>query len=165
LSFLIVWPIIPNTISSDEGYIMKAEDAVQLMKDMVAAVNSWDFKKAASFFTNDLVYEDVPSGKVCRGVKEYIDFAGMVRAEFPDRTWELKSAFSDGHKIASETVWSGAFTNSQNPDRPATGKRVTIRCISITELREGKICRNSDYYDMLSVSQQLGSLLPGMKKD
>jgi steroid delta-isomerase-like uncharacterized protein len=144
---------------------MKATDAVQIMKSMVAAVNSWDFEKAATFFTEDLVYEDVPSGKVCHGIKEYIDFAGMVRSQFPDRTWKLKSAFSDGHKIASETVWSGTFTHSNNPERPPTHRRVTIMCISITELRGGKICRNSDYYDILSVSQQLGSLLPGMKSE
>jgi steroid delta-isomerase-like uncharacterized protein len=144
---------------------MKAAEAIKIMKDMIVAVNSWDFEKAATFFTDDLVYEDVPSGKVCHGVKEYIDFARMVRTEFPDRTWEFKSAFSDGQKIASETVWSGTLTHSNNPDRPATSRRVTMRCISMTELREGKICRNSDYYDMLSVSQQLGSLLPGMKTE
>jgi steroid delta-isomerase-like uncharacterized protein len=142
---------------------MKAANAVKMMKDMVSAVNSWDFEKAATFFTDAIVYEDVPSGKVCHGIKEYIDFAGMVRAELPDRTWKVISAFSDGQKIASETVWSGTFTHSKNPDRPATGKYVSIKCISITEIRYGKICRNSDYYDMLSVSKQLGSLLPGMK--
>lgn len=144
---------------------MKAIDAVEVMKGMVAAVNSWDFEKAASFFTDDLVYEDIPSGKVWHGIKEYIDFARMVRNEFPDRTWKLKSAFSDGRRIASETVWSGTFTHSSNPERPATGKYVSVRCVSITEVHNGKICHNSDYYDMLSVSQQLGSLLPGHHSD
>jgi len=136
-------------------------DAVKIIKEFVVAVSSWDFKKASSFFTDDIVYEDVPSGKVCHGIKEYIDFASMVRNEFPDRTWVLKSAFSDGHKVAFETIWNGTFTRSHNPDRPATGKRVTIKCVSIAEIRNGKIYRNSDYYDMLSVTQQLGSMLPG----
>ena len=140
-----------------------AIDTVKIIEDMIAAMNSWDLDKVASYFTDDCLCEDVPSGKVCHGIKEYIDLAKMVREEFPDRSLELKSAFSDGHKIASESVWSGTFANSRNPERPATGKHVSVRYITITELRDGKICRNSDYYDMLSVSQQLGSLLPGME--
>ena len=138
------------------------DDAVKIIEDMIAALNSWDLKKAASYFTDDCLYEDVPLGKVYHGKKEFIDFAMMVRDEFPDRKLELKSAFSDGNRIASETVWSGTFTHSRNPERPATGKQVSIRYVTITELRDGKICRSSDYYDMLSVSKQLGSLLPGM---
>jgi len=133
------------------------EDAVKIMKDMMAAMNSWDLEKAASFFTDDLVYEDVGSGMVFHGVREYLDFAEKVRAEFPDRKWEMKSAFSDGHNIATEAVWSGTFTQSViNPERPATGKYVSVRCVSITELRNGKICRNRDYADYLSFQRQLG---------
>ena len=142
---------------SDKGGIMMVEDAVKIMKDMMAAMNAWDLEKAASFFTDDLVYEDVGSGMVFHGVKEYMDFAEKVRAEFPDRKWEMKSAFSDGHNIATEAVWSGTFTQSViNPDIPATGRHVSIRCVSITELRDGKIYRNRDYYNGLSLQQQLG---------
>ena len=145
--FLIGYPIICTTLNLDKGGIKMATDAAKIMKDMVAAVNSWDFEKTASFVTDDLVYEDVPTGMVFHGIKELADFAKIVHFEFPDRTWELESAFSDGHKIASETVWSGTFTHSSNPERPATGKHASIRCVSITELRNGKICRNSDYYE------------------
>jgi len=132
-----------------------ATDAVKIMKGMMDALNSQDYEKAASFFTDDLVYEDVPAGKVCHGVKEVIDMARLVRKHFPDRKWELTSAFSDGRRIASESVWSGTFTNSDDPKRPATGKYASIRIASINEIRNGRICRNSDYYDGLSLSQQL----------
>jgi steroid delta-isomerase-like uncharacterized protein len=136
---------------------MKATDAVKIMKDMMAAMNSWDLEKAASFFADDLIYEDVGSGLVFHGVKEYIDFAKKVRVEFPDRKWEMKSVFSDGHNIATEAVWSGTFTQSViNPEKLATGKHVSVRCVSITELRDGKICRNRDYADYLTFQKQLG---------
>jgi len=135
---------------------MKAVDAIKIMKDMMEAGNSQDYEKFASFFTDDCVYEDVPNGKVWHGMKEFIPFAKLLHAAGPDHKWELKSAFSDGNKIASETVWSVTFTHSSDPERPATGKHVSIRGVSITELRNGKICRNSDYYDALSLRQQLG---------
>jgi steroid delta-isomerase-like uncharacterized protein len=146
-----------NTPKLDKGGISMVDNAVKIMKEMMAALNSQNFEKASSFFTDDLVYEDVPSGMVFHGVKEFIDFARLVRIDFPDRKWEMKSSFSDGDKIATESVWSGTFTHSSNPERPATGKSVSLQCVSITELRNGKICRNRDYYDGLSFQQQLGT--------
>lgn len=137
-----------------------ATDTIIIMKDMMAALNSQDFEKAASFFTDDCVYEDVLAGKVCHGAKEFIDMARLVRKHFPDRKWELTSAFSDGRRIASESVWRGTFTHSNDPKRPATGKHASVRIASITEIRNGKIYRQRDYYDGLSLSQQLGGL-PG----
>jgi steroid delta-isomerase-like uncharacterized protein len=134
-----------------------ATDGVKIMKGMMDALNAQDYEKAASFFTDDLVYEDVPSGTVTHSTKEFINFARMVRADFPDRKWVMASAFSDGNKLATESVWSGTFTHSSNPELPATGKFVSIRVVSITELRKGKICKNTDYYDGLSFSKQLGA--------
>ena len=135
---------------------MKPADAINVMKGMMAALEMQDFEKAATFFTDDLVYEDVPSGVVCHSIKEYIDFARVVRRSFPDRSWKMTSAFSDGHNVASETIWSGTFTHSEDPKMPATGKYVSLRCVSITEIRNGKISRNRDYYDGLSSAKQAG---------
>ena len=136
---------------------MKADDAIKIMKGMMDALNSQDYEKVASFFADDCVYEDVPSGGVTHSAKEFISFAKMVRVDFPDRKWEMTSAFSDGRKIASESIWSGTFTHSSDPKRTATGKFASIRCVSITEIRNGKICKNTDYYDGLSFSKQLGA--------
>jgi steroid delta-isomerase-like uncharacterized protein len=141
---------------------MKATDAIKVMKGMMDALNAQDFEKAATFFTDDLVYEDIPSGHSWHNAKEFIEFAKLARRSFPDRKWEMTSAFSDGNKIATESVWSGTFTHSDDPKMPATGKHVSGQCVSITELRNRKIYRNRDYYDNLAFSQQLG-LLPEMK--
>lgn len=134
-----------------------AIDAVEIMKDLMKAASSQDYEKFASLFTDDCVYEDIPSGGVWHGMKEFTDFAKLLHIDFPDHKWEFKSSFSDGHRIATEAVWSGTFSHSSNPERPATGKHVAMRTVSITELRNGKICRNTDYYDGLSMMQQLGA--------
>jgi steroid delta-isomerase-like uncharacterized protein len=143
---------------------MKGVDAIIVWKGFVAALETQDFEKTASFFTDDCVYEDIPMGAVCHGVKEFIDIARMVRRTFPDRSWKITSIFSDGNKIATEAVWSGTNTHSDDPARPPTGKHVSVRTVSITDLRDGKIWKNSDYYDGLSVQKQLG-LLPETSKN
>ncbi len=45
------------------------------------------------------------------------------------------------------------------PGMPATGKRFSIRGVTIIELQGGKIRRNSDYWDAASMMKQVG-LLP-----
>jgi steroid delta-isomerase-like uncharacterized protein len=141
-----------------------ASDGVKIMKGMMVALDAQDFEKAAKFFADDCVYEDVPMGMITHSAKEFIGFARIVRGNFPDRKWEMTSAFSDGNKVATESVWSGTFTNSDDPKRPATGKHASVRVVSITEIRNGKICKNTDYYDGLSLSQQLGMGPPSHSK-
>jgi steroid delta-isomerase-like uncharacterized protein len=144
-----------------KGGIMKPADAIIVVKDMLKAADAKDLEKIASYFTDDLVYEDVPEGGVIHGKKELINMIKMVLNDFPDRKIELVSAFSDGHKVASEAIWSGTFTHSSNPKRTATGKFVSLKYVSISELRDGKICKNSDYYDGLSMARQAG-ILPNL---
>jgi predicted ester cyclase len=132
-----------------------AIDTVKIIEDMIAAMNSWDLDKVASYFIDDCLCEDVPSGKVCHGIKEYIDLAKMVREEFPDRSLELKSAFSDGHKIASESVWSGTFANSRNPERPATG---SMYLFVISLLQNCVMGRYVEIQTIMICSQYLNSL-------
>ena len=134
-----------------------ANDIERLMKNFIEAANAQDYEKLASFLADDCEYEDVPSGAVWHGAKEFVDYAkSRVHIEFPDHRWEFLSSFSDGQKVATEGLWTGTFTRSGDPNRPATGKHVSLRFVSITEFRNGKIFRNRDYYDGLSFWRQLG---------
>ena len=134
-----------------------ATETEKLMRDFIEAANSQDYERLASYLTDDSEYEDVPSGTVWHGAKQFIDYArSTVHIEFPDHRWEVISSFSDGQKVATEGLWTGTFTRSGDPNRPPTGKRVSIRMVSITEWRDGKVHRHRDYYDLLSFWRQLG---------
>lgn len=133
---------------------MKANDAIKVMRDMVNALNSENYKKVEACFTDDLEYDDVPMGKVYHGIKEFMDYVKKIHFRNPDHKWELTSVFSDGHMIASESVSSGTFTRSDDPAMPADGKYGSVRCASITKLRDGKIFTNADYYDLFAIIQQ-----------
>jgi len=41
---------------------------------------------------------------------------------------------------------------------PATGKGFSIRGASVTELHNGKISRNTDYWNLATMMQQLGAM-------
>ena len=84
--------------------------------------------------------------------------------DFPDFKIETKSAFGAGDWSGSEWVMSGTFAYSSIPSMTATGKTFSVRGASVTQLRNGKISRNSDYWNMTTFLQQVG-LMPGQPKE
>ena len=136
-----------------------ATDMEKMMNDYVAAWNAHDVNKILSFCTDDVVFEDVPIGKVWRGKKEAEDFISSGFVDFADFKIEMKSGFSAGDWGSGEWVMSGTFVHSSTPGMTATGKRFSVRGASIIEFRKGKISRESLYWDMASFLQQVG-LMP-----
>ena len=135
-----------------------ATNVERMWKDYFKAWNLHDVEKITSFFTDEGVYEDVAAWLVNRGKKEISEFIKTTFTWSPDVKFEMKSFFSTGEWIGSEWLMAGTH-GGDVPGLPATGKSFSIRGASITELRKGKISRNSDYWNVFSFMQQVG-LMP-----
>jgi steroid delta-isomerase-like uncharacterized protein len=132
-------------------------DIEKMLKDYIAAWNSHDVEKIATFFTEDGVHEDVAVGSVFHGKNELKAGISPLFAACPDFNLEVKSIFGIADWLAQEWVMSGTQTgNFGGIGIPATGKSFSVRGASITKLREGKIARNTDYWNLTSMLQQLG---------
>lgn len=136
-----------------------ATDAESIIKDSIDAANSHDINKFTTFYTDDCIYEDMAMGRVNRGKEELKAFFQEMFVMSPDVKFELKSAFSFGDWAASEWVMTGTHAGD-TPELPASGKSFTIRGASITQMRNGKVSRQSDYWNLMSLLQQTG-LIPG----
>lgn len=136
-----------------------ATDGESIIKDSFSAANSHDIDRFVSLFTDDCIYEDVAAGKVNRGKEELKAFFQAMLVWSPDFKLELKSVFCTGDWGASEWVLTGTHAGDL-PGLPATGKSFSIRGVSINQMRNGKVSRQSDYWNMMSFLQQVG-LMPG----
>ncbi len=116
-----------------------------MIEDYTAACNSHDLERILSFFTDDIVYEDLGIGKVWRGKKELRDLFNSFFANLPDAKIELKSSFISGDWAADEWVISGTPVDSSPFRMQGSGKGFSVPGASIIELRNGKIKRNTDY--------------------
>jgi steroid delta-isomerase-like uncharacterized protein len=128
----------------------------QLVKDFVEMWNSKDLNKIDSIFTEDCVYDDVPALTKYTGKDE-------VKASLKeDFTWcsdlkmELTSSLVKENGAVIEWIWSGNQTGNIEGLIKATGKTFSIRGASIMEFKNGKIKKNSDYYDAGGFLSQLG---------
>lgn len=119
-----------------------------------------DIERLLSLFTDDCVYEDVTFGAVNHGKEELRTFAKGVFAAFPDFKIKNTASFVAGNWAGIEWVFTGTHKGDL-PGMPATNKSVSIRGATILELQEGKIKRNSDYWDLATFMKQTGLMPSG----
>jgi steroid delta-isomerase-like uncharacterized protein len=126
-----------------------------------------DPERVASLYADDCVYEDVPLGAVSRGRRELATLGrsfplcglgGRPQDAFPDFGIELTGGFVAGDRAAMEWVMSGTHARGR-PGVPATGRRFRVRGATMLELRDGRVTRNTDYWDTATLLTQLG-LMP-----
>ncbi len=137
-------------------------DVEKIANGFMMAWDSRDMDKVLDFFTDDFYLENLATGEVIRGKKELDADHKNLLATFPDFKWELKSCLSAGDRAAIEWVISGT-QSGELAGMPATGKRFSLRGVSIMELRDGKYCRETAYSNFASLLQQLG-LMPALPK-
>jgi steroid delta-isomerase-like uncharacterized protein len=110
-------------------------------------------------FTADVFYEDVAFGEANHGRAELRKFAASYFEAVPDLKIELlRASVHNGHGTIEWTL-SGTDKGMYK-----TGKKFSVRGVSVIEVRGGKIFRNLDFYDSASIMRQLG-LLPAQPSD
>lgn len=140
-----------------------AKDTKKLINDYGLALNSHDVNKVISFWADEGIREDIPQGIVSNGKKEVAAFYTSMFVNFPDFKGELKSVFGAGSWAVVEYIMSGTQVNSNRFGKPTNGKPYSFRGAEIFQFSNGKIIRQSDYYNLLTPLQQLG-LMPGQPK-
>ncbi len=123
------------------------DDVLQRWAD---AWNAHDSDGIRALFAPDCVYEDVTYGVVCRGPGEVRAFAEGVFKRIPDFTIDVKHGFATARRGALEYVMSG----TREPGEPGRSWSFSVRGVTVVELRDGLIVRNSDYWDAATVARQ-----------
>jgi steroid delta-isomerase-like uncharacterized protein len=119
----------------------------------IAAWNSHDPAKMLSVFTNDVFYEDVAFGEISHGHAELRKFAADEFEAVPDLEVKLlRASISNGNGTIE---WSFSGTDK---GIYKTGKKFTVRGVSVIEVRDGKIARSLDFYDSGTIMRQVGVL-------
>ena len=150
------WAIILPTCTKETSITMSSEIAV--LDQWATAWSSHDVQQVLQLFTDDCIYEDVPTGAVNIGKVALRKFAEFFFSVAPDFKVELSKRFENDRWATGEWTMSGTQKGDM-PNLPATGKPFSIRGATIIELDNGRIRRCSDYWDMAAFLRQLGHQL------
>lgn len=136
----------------------------KLSQDHMAAFNAHDLDRILSFYTSDCTVENAGLGRVYHGLLEVRQYYNDFFKAFPDIKVEFKIDFRSGEWSATQWVVTG--TNKGNlpemanmPEIPATNKKVSYKGATINQMWGDKISRETDYWNMAALMQQLG-LMP-----
>lgn len=135
------------------GAAHSGDKTTDLVQKQFAAWNAHDANKVASFYTDDVVYEDVAFGLKAHGHAEMLKLAADFFAAVPDLKLEVVSNTSMENRGSVEWVFGGTDVGLYK-----TGKKFSVRGASVYDLRGGKFSSNRDYYDSASIMRQVGIL-------
>jgi steroid delta-isomerase-like uncharacterized protein len=152
-AILVAILALPAIAAPPEGKSTKDPGAA-LAENWIAAWNSHTPDKMLPLFTDDIFYEDVAFGEVSHGSAELRKFFLSEIEGVPDL--ELKLVRADIHNGHGTIEWTFSGTDK---DVYKTGKKFSVRGVSVLEMRDGKISRNLDFYDSATIMRQVG-LLP-----
>jgi steroid delta-isomerase-like uncharacterized protein len=106
-------------------------------------------------YAEDAVVEDSMYPEPFVGRAAIAARIGSGMAALPNLRVEMTNRVVHGNQVTVEWVASGTYTGGF-PHLPATGRSFSIAGVTVVVRHQGKIVRESLYYDMEEVQRQLG---------
>ena len=116
--------------------------AEQVVRDFCAAASTRDPTVLRSFFTDDVVYHNIPMDP-CVGIDATIGFIEGFFSMCDAMTIEMTHLAVNDSVVLTERV--DVFT--------VGGKTVPLPVMGAFEMRDGKICAWRDYFDMAQITK------------
>lgn len=117
---------------------------IQIVDDLMAAFNTKDVDQIMSFFTEDAIYHNMPTGPVqgteaVRGlIESYVNAAAKV-------DWEVLTSAQVGSTVLNERLDRFVFGD----------KDVALPVMGAFEIQGGKIAAWRDYFDQATWTKQM----------
>ena len=114
-----------------------ASDNAATIRAFIDAWQRLDVDELVGYFTDDGVYHNMPMGPA-EGRAAVRELIGGVVGSWSSAEWEITNLVAEGDIVVAERV-----------DRADVGgKPLALPCLGIFEMRDGKIARWRDYFDM-----------------
>ena len=137
----------------------QASSSLQLEKDLEMYQNVWNSFLAGDTsvvnnknFTEDVII--VTSNGDLVGIDACKEFYLNYLNGFSDIEWTIVDAFGQGNKLIKHWNFKGKHTGDFF-GIPATGNSLNLSGTTIVTMREGRIAKEHDFFDMKSMLDQL----------
>lgn len=133
------------------------EAAVQLIIHYYELFNSGDREGFLALLTDDVVH-DVNQGGSEQGKDVFRAFLNRMDTSYAEQVEELQvMASDDGSRAAAEFYINGKYLQTDEGLPPATGQTYRLRVGAFFDVREGKVARVTNYYNLQEWLQLVGA--------
>jgi limonene-1,2-epoxide hydrolase len=132
---------MPDSDAEPASDARAGADNVSIVQQFWAALYDRDWDRIGSFFTDDAAYTDVPSPEddVAIGPRQIVARLRLGIEPISAYEHSLRLMVADGDAVVTEHAKTWHWH---------TGESVTLPFVSVQELRDGKIVRWYDYWDL-----------------
>jgi steroid delta-isomerase-like uncharacterized protein len=107
--------------------------------------------------TDDIEYWDVTLPEPIHGRDAYARHCDSFFTAFTECEWSMREpVIVDGNRVTEPWAFTGMNSGPIWIGLPATGRRLESRGTDIFEFRDGKVCREHSFYDVVGNLRALG---------
>jgi len=137
----------------------KAKQVEQTAQAYFEAVAGRDIEAMAGYWDPEVILDLVPVG-IKRGPDEYRAFFEELFRAIPDSEFVVTRITANAAVAAVEWRLAGTFSGGPFQGIEPTGRRIEIRGCDCLEIKDGKIQRNTAFYDGMQFARGVGMLPP-----
>ena len=131
--------------------------ALELIQTYYATFNSGDREAFLSLLTEN-VRHDINQGGIESGVEAFRAFLQRMDRCYREQVEDLVAfASEDGTRGAAEFFIRGEYLSTDEGLPPATGQKYHLRVGAFFELRDGRVARITNYYNLQDWLAQVGA--------
>lgn len=138
--------------------VKNMSDVKQVLERNITAVNSRDIDGYLGNQCPDVQFV-LPGGITLEGREQVKEYTQAIWAAFPDGALAFGEQICTEEGVATEVVFTGTQTGPMPTPGgllPPTGKRVTLRSVSMLRIKDGMVASERVYLDQLEMLTQLG---------
>jgi len=124
------------------------QNTISLIEQYYAAFNSTDMETFLSLLTDDVIH-DINQGKREIGKDAFSRFMGCMNFNYKEQLVDMViMATPDGSRAAAEFVVLGKYLKSDEGLPAANGQEYKLPAGAFFEIRDNKVARITNYYNL-----------------
>jgi steroid delta-isomerase-like uncharacterized protein len=124
------------------------QDTIHLIERYYDAFNQGDMETFLSLLTDDVVH-DINQGKRETGKEAFKQFMACMNYNYKEQLVDrVIMATADGKRGAAEFVVLGEYLKSDEGLPAANGQKYRLAAGAFFEIRDGKVARITNYYNL-----------------
>jgi steroid delta-isomerase-like uncharacterized protein len=128
-------------------------DAKKIVEEYMDAICRHDLTRARHLMHEDYSYTP-GDGQRQHGIEAGLRVAQMFGEAFPDMKFEIRDMYLIGNIVVTEFDFTGTH-NGKLMEMAPTHRKVSVPSCTVTEIRDGKIYAEHEYFDKAHLMQQL----------
>ena len=127
---------------------MSRSDTEALIRNYYSAFNAGDVEGFLELLTDDVVH-DINQGGREKGKKAFAKFLERMNRSYEEQIVEITVMVNeDGSRAASEFIVLGKYLKTDEGLPPATGQTYRLPAGAFFEVKDGKVARISNTYNL-----------------